>query len=157
MIQRIQSVFLLIVFVCMLCVAFLPLWQKNHSESAQEVQLSALVMKHRKAEQVITEKKLIYLAVLALAAAAVAFISLLSYSNRMRQMQYGMLNALTMTALMTLTIFQILQAAKLFEEQDRGEFQPAFWLIVVALVANVLANRFIRKDEMLVRSADRIR
>jgi divalent metal cation (Fe/Co/Zn/Cd) transporter len=41
--------------------------------------------------------------------------------------------------------------------QEAGTYQIGFWTILVAMVANMLANRFIRKDEALVRSVDRIR
>ncbi|WP_332913669.1 DUF4293 family protein [Algoriphagus boritolerans] len=38
-----------------------------------------------------------------------------------------------------------------------GSYQLGFWAILAAMVCNMLANRFIRKDEALVRSVDRIR
>jgi len=40
---------------------------------------------------------------------------------------------------------------------EAGTYQIGFWAILVAMVSNMLANRFIRKDEALVRSVDRIR
>ncbi|NJN43252.1 MAG: DUF4293 domain-containing protein [Flammeovirgaceae bacterium] len=38
-----------------------------------------------------------------------------------------------------------------------GEYGLAFWLPAVAMVSNLIANRFIRKDEKLVRDSERIR
>ena len=38
-----------------------------------------------------------------------------------------------------------------------GEYQVGFFLTPVAAICNILANRFIRRDEKLVRSVDRIR
>jgi len=41
--------------------------------------------------------------------------------------------------------------------EDGADFGIGFFLPVVALVLNALANRFIQRDERLVRDADRLR
>jgi hypothetical protein len=38
-----------------------------------------------------------------------------------------------------------------------GTFEAGFYLPTLALILNLLANRFIRRDEQLVRSMDRLR
>jgi hypothetical protein len=43
------------------------------------------------------------------------------------------------------------------QAKDGGSYEIGFWSILVAMVMNMLANRFIKKDEALVRSVDRIR
>jgi hypothetical protein len=45
----------------------------------------------------------------------------------------------------------------LLQPELQGNYLMGFYLPVVALLFNLLSNRFIRKDEMLVKSADRIR
>jgi hypothetical protein len=44
------------------------------------------------------------------------------------------------------------QSAAGFENYEIG-----FFLVIIAMICNILANRFIRRDENLVRSADRMR
>ena len=44
-----------------------------------------------------------------------------------------------------------------YREGPDGVFLLGFFMIPVAMIANTMANRFIRKDEKLVRSVDRIR
>jgi hypothetical protein len=39
----------------------------------------------------------------------------------------------------------------------RGMFKPGYFLPLGAMIFNSLANRYIKKDEDLVRSVDRIR
>ena len=41
--------------------------------------------------------------------------------------------------------------------ESRGLFKPGYFLPLGAMILNSLANRFIKKDEDLVRSVDRIR
>jgi hypothetical protein len=44
-----------------------------------------------------------------------------------------------------------------FDVKVEGKFLPGFYTLFVALFANIVSNRLIRKDENLVRSMDRIR
>ena len=48
-------------------------------------------------------------------------------------------------------------ANALINPEVNGAFVTGFWAIFGGMICNLLANRFIRKDEMLVRSVDRIR
>ena len=43
------------------------------------------------------------------------------------------------------------------EINDKISFLISFYLIFLAIFFNFLSNRFIRKDELLVRESDRIR
>ena len=63
-----------------------------------------------------------------------------------------------MTIIMGLIMYFIFGKAKdLFEPAVAGTFGFGFYALVTAMLANVLANRFIRRDEKLVRSQDRMR
>ena len=45
-----------------------------------------------------------------------------------------------------------------FAPDSMGQYMlPGFFLPAIAMVFNILANRFIRRDENLVRSVDRLR
>ena len=157
MIQRVQSIFLAFIIVCMVTVIFMPLWQKVDTNNSLKVELTALGTKYVEGTQVTSTTPAYYLAILAGLSAVVALLSLLNYKNRLRQLQFGMLNALLMATLMGLTVYQISKAEQLLLPGPKGDFTFAFWFIVVALIANVIANRFIHKDEKLLRSADSIR
>jgi len=63
-----------------------------------------------------------------------------------------------LTAIMGIVLYQTLYAGKAYgNSADQGTFLPGFYAIIAALVCNALANRFIRRDEKLVRGSDRIR
>jgi hypothetical protein len=49
------------------------------------------------------------------------------------------------------------RAEQLFDTGMKGDFEIGFFVPLLALIFNSLANRFIRRDEKLVRSVDRIR
>ena len=62
-----------------------------------------------------------------------------------------------MSALIGANVYAIHEVKKigftLFEEN----FDISFFLPIAGIILNMLANRFIRKDEELVRSVDRLR
>jgi hypothetical protein len=44
-----------------------------------------------------------------------------------------------------------------FEPEAQGQYGFGFYAMVVSLLANMIANRLVRKDEMLVQSSNRMR
>jgi hypothetical protein len=68
-----------------------------------------------------------------------------------------MLNLLFIVATFGLEFYFSNRGEALLNPKLEGAFQPAFYLPTLALMLNLLANRFIRRDEQLVRSADRLR
>lgn len=163
MIQRVQSVFLFLVAACMIAMLFFPIWNKVDNEKKEKVELTALKFSHTKLDieteqiQVISEGQTFYIAVLAILAAGVAVYSISRYNNRLLQMKLGALNSLFMGGVMGLTVYHVYQAERLIAPMQQGNYLFAFYLGISALLFNLLSNRFIRRDEKLVRSADRIR
>jgi hypothetical protein len=49
------------------------------------------------------------------------------------------------------------EAMPTFEPEIQGKYGYGFYALVVSLLANMIANRLIRKDEMLVQSSNRMR
>jgi len=49
------------------------------------------------------------------------------------------------------------QATPVFELDNLGAYGFGFYAMVVAVLAHMIANRLIRKDEMLVQSSNRMR
>jgi hypothetical protein len=93
-------------------------------------------------------------AVFAIASMTVAFIEMGKFKNRMLQMKLGALNSLFLVATIGCAVYFASDLMKTFQGGDYG---LGLWLPGVAVLANLLANRFIRKDEKLVRDSERLR
>lgn len=68
-----------------------------------------------------------------------------------------MVNSLLMAGILGVCVYFINKGEGLFDIQNRGEFKMGFYVVGAAILLNILANRFIKRDESLVRAADRIR
>lgn len=162
MIQRIQSVFLLLVAMVMIVTLFLPMWNKFDPQAMEVVDLNAFQLVYASVDEsgertVMATQDTYWVAVLAILAAAIALFSILQYKKRLRQIQLGAVNSLVMGACLGLTYYYSTLGDQMLNPQEIGNFQAGFYIIAAALLFNSLANRFIRKDEKLVKSADRIR
>ena len=136
MIQRIQSVYLALAFIIagVLSLVF-PLW-KDANGIDYHVGQSTLY------------------ALLFGASAALSVISIFSYKKRQTQFVYNRLNMILNFILLGLFVYQSLNLSgeTLVSEKGIGMFLPIGSIILLAL-----ANKAIKKDEDLVKSADRIR
>jgi divalent metal cation (Fe/Co/Zn/Cd) transporter len=159
MIQRIQTVFLFLVAVAMILVVTFPIWQQVNPDQSQILTLSAWSLDKidTQTQEVIQSDGNIYLGILAIIAAILALFSLTQYKNRTMQMFINMINSIVMVVTLALIIWTSHQANVSFNPEVNGAFMVGFWAIFGGMIMNLLANRFIRKDEMLVRSVDRIR
>ncbi|RAK64560.1 DUF4293 domain-containing protein [Hymenobacter edaphi] len=156
MIQRIQSVFLLLLAICMVCVLFLPIWAKTDPQTNQTVTLTATHLTSTNPAQA----PLATYAIAALAAisALVALAEIFQYQKRMTQLMLGSLNLLLISATIGACWYYVTQVGEqMVNVKMPGTFEAGFYLPTLALLLNLLANRFIRRDEKLVRSMDRLR
>lgn len=134
MIQRIQSVYLLLSALAMSAGMFLfPLMIVDG-----EVMM-------------LTEKS--YMVILAGVCAGISLASIFSYKNRRAQVAINRLNTILSFVIFGLLITFYISAEEGVEV--KGSVGMVMPLINVILL--VLANRGIQKDELLVRSADRLR
>ncbi|MEN7546382.1 DUF4293 domain-containing protein [Rapidithrix thailandica] len=158
MLQRVQSIFLALVAIAMFSVVFTSIWEKTSSEGTETVVLTALQMVHSKGEEAVNTVNTFYIAALAFLSAAVAIGSIFSYKSRLTQLKLNLLNVLLMAATIGCMVYFLFEGTKYFEvKTNQGAFDIGFYLPAVGLFFNLLANRFIRKDEKLVRSSDRLR
>lgn len=163
MIQRIQSVLLFIVGCLMISFIFLKLWEKTSLDFTERATLTALSLTHGMVDAegniavVKNEQNTVYLAIIAGAAALVAFYSIFRYDNRLLQMKLGALNSLLIAAAVGISFVLTKTGEEYFDDNMVGRLQVGIYLAMLALFLNIIANRFIRKDEQLVRSVDRIR
>lgn len=155
MIQRIQSIFLLLVGIAMVICTLTVAWAK--SVGTQMVTLDAFSLVQSQGDKIINSTSITFIGILAALSSVVAFFSIFQYKNRLRQVFLGAINSLLMVTVMGTLLYYSFQGAALFEPAQRGNYSIGFYAVVAALICNVLANRFIRRDEKLVRSADRMR
>lgn len=150
MIQRIQTIFLFLVVVLLVGFNFLPYWQSN----TEDIALLSYGYQITEGENTILEFGL-YAAVAALSgiAALIALIEIFMYKNRVTQMMMSVINSFILMMTIGLMAYFIYELQK----SHSGKFEPGAFLLAMAMFMNILARRFIQKDENLVRSVDRIR
>ena len=159
MLQRLQSVFLLGVAACMAMMVFFPIWFEASADGSNSTEVNALYIEETTgdiANQASSFPSMV-IGVLAILAAVVALFEIFKYSNRLTQMKLGAMNALLMAGSLGLSAYVTFQLDKVVNPAAQGEYKLGFFLPCIALILNILANRFIRRDEKLVRSVDRLR
>lgn len=159
MLQRIQTIFLLFVALFMALSFFFPLWIMKGQEGELLYELFSLKLNSLNVEDGSVQEVYFpfsFVASLAAASVTVAIIEISKFKNRLLQMKLGALNALLMAGTMGLGVYF---ATQLIATQTAtgGTYGVGLFLPAAALICNMIANRFIRKDERLVRSVDRIR
>lgn len=165
MIQRIQTIFLLIVAVSMISVTFSTIWEKVSIEEQEKASLTALSLIHYTIDTqskapsytVIAEKPTYFIAIAAILSAVVALYSITQYKNRMTQLKLGFANIILIAATLGTSIYYMYEAERLLALSIQGTYKIGIFLPAIAILANSMANRFIKRDEDLVRSVDRIR
>ena len=160
MIQRVQTIFLFLVVLAMGITIGAPIWEQIDSTSASSIswKLSAFTLTNLDStgEEIQSVSKW-YLAALASFVGLMALISIFQYRNRARQMMLNMINSLLMVGLIAAVFLTTNGVNGEIGSAVAGSYKVGFWAVLAAMVCNMLANRFIRKDEALVRSVDRIR
>ncbi|WP_339701745.1 DUF4293 domain-containing protein [Algoriphagus aquimarinus] len=158
MIQRLQSIFLFLVAVAMGLTLGLDLWVQEVADSGEIWKLNALFMNQLDASgEVLQSSSNWYVAALASFVGLMAIISIFQYRNLGRQMMLNMVNSLLMVALVAIVFLTTSGVNSEISAVDNGTYEIGFWAILAAMVSNMLANRFIRKDVALLKSVDRIR
>lgn len=141
----------------MLSVLALPLWHKVDGLTGQELALTAFGFKSLGKLLALPTGPAWLIGVLAAASAAVAIFEIFQFRSRGRQLLLGSINLLLITATLGAGFYFSSQGEQALNLKLQGEFLAGFYLPTLALLLNLLANRFIRRDEQLVRSMDRLR
>ncbi len=157
MIQRIQTIFLALAAICMFSVLFFPVLNLSTGDGEREILLTAYQLQFIEGGEPVNEQPTFYIAVLVFLSATLAIASIFSYKNRLTQMKLNFGNTLFMAATLGINLYFIFEAEDFLLGAREGSFGIGFYLVPSAMIFNSLANRFIRKDEKLVRSADRFR
>ena len=138
MIQRIQTVYLILTFLITgVLLFFIPLWTLNNGKAFYFMQ----------------DK---FYAVILSLSTMLTILSIISYKKRQNQFVMGRLNIILNLILLGLFVYCSLNLSgdttTIVSEKGIGMFLP-----IVAIVLLVLANKAIKKDEDLVKSVDRLR
>ncbi len=158
MLQRIQTLLLALVAIAMLAVTALPMWEKSSATLNEKVTLTSFALEHSKAMTSVSSSNTMVIALLAIISACIAAFSITQYRKRMLQMTLGLINSILIAVVLGYTFYQVFKVGiPMFEPDNQGSYGAGFIAAVVAMLCNMIANRFIRRDEMLVKSADRMR
>lgn len=143
MIQRIQSVWLLVAGLFAFLTYELPFWTSTHKDASVH---SFTADK--------SDSLLIYIAVILLMVLSVGTIFL--FKNRSLQLRLCLLGIVASVGLM---ILEYMDAAsdKISAVYSDGSWKPGIVLPILIVIAFFLAIRGIRKDQKLVKSLDRLR
>jgi hypothetical protein len=154
MIQRIQSVYLFLVGVISIILFFIPVGEFTSSTIIFPVLLTDSFT-----QSAITRPSgLLYMAIINLFIILLSFITVFMF--RKRVMQVKMATVILILLLAFIILLMIMSAPRtegmeitgLVKTYKAGAFFPA-----ISVILTMLAIRGIKKDEALVRSADRIR
>ena len=162
MLQRVQSIFMFIAAIAMIAMTFFPLWQKADVESSKLVTMNAFQIRFEQQNQngeleLLGTQNVMLISIGAFLAAGIMLFSIFKYKNRLTQVKLNALFSLICAVTIVGTFYYSLKGNALIVREQQGAFLLGFYMPIVAMFNNFLANRFIRKDEALVRSADRIR
>ena len=137
MIQRIQTIYLLLAFVATgVLPFFIPLWTLSNTKDFYFIQNQMYVIPFG-------------------LSTTLSLLSIISYTRRQNQFVIGRLNIILNLILLGLFVYRSLNVSGetlTVSEKGIGMFLP-----IVAIVLLVLANKAIKKDEDLVKSVDRLR
>lgn len=151
MIQRIQTVYLFLAGVAALLMYFSPLASFKTSELVYH--LNTCHFTHPETGNQVMS--VIAMAVLPVLSTFLSFFTIFLYKNRRFQMNLCKINLLILVALMAVEVIYYFRIGEILDTQGKPMFMAVMPLLSFIFV--VLANRSIKKDDNLIKSADRIR
>ena len=160
MIQRPQSIFLSLIIILMLALPFCIFWTKVDPQTGFLYMLKPCTLRKFSASgEVLQMDTFPYtiIAILAGLSALIAFYTTFQYKNRIWQLQLSMLNQWIILALIGLLIYFSRGLDNSIIPNVEGKYHFTFLLPVLAVFFNWAASWWIRKDEALVRDANRLR
>jgi len=153
MIQRIQSLFLLFVIVCLGCMVLTPIAAFSDAVTWMTAGIVGLDTGQSASGVLPFPIQGLIIGLMALT----AFI-LFSYKNRKRQLALGKLNFLLVLGLIVVIYLSIDRiAADLGSGIENVAYGWGTYLPIIALAFQLLANRGVKRDEDLIKSVERLR
>lgn len=154
MIQRIQTIFLFLAIIALAAFNYFPYWQSNGGAAEGDLLLMSYGLATIGSAGPVVEFGL-YTVVAGLSGLAIIIllIEILKFKNRILQMKLAIANSFLMTVNLVLMTYFVIDLQK----DNVGGFGLGIFIFALAMLLNILARRFIQKDENLVRSVDRLR
>src|SRR5690606_29490926 len=140
-----------LIVVAMVSLLFLPLWSKVDITTGEEVVLTAwslffqTVNEQGEAVQAgaQTGTSTIAIGILAIVAAGVALYEIFQYKSRLNQMKFGLINSMVLIALFGTSFYYTNYVGNGMASGNEGNYEAGFYMPILALLLNALANRFI--------------
>jgi len=155
MIQRKQSVYLLLVAVLMSWLLVQPYAQIELADGRMLL-FKSMVIKSTTTESVVNFKYTFLLVILVIVTGALNFVNIFLFSRRIFQIRLCVVSAVLLI-LILLTMLYHYFMIKNTMENTLHVFRLAAIFPAIGLILNIMAYRAIHQDEMLVKSYDRIR
>lgn len=150
MIQRVQTIYLILVVICMglanaFAISYYDIGETVHTYSAQGFSIGG------------ESKTYFPLMLIFIPSALLALISIGLYKNRKLQLNLNKLNYLLILVSIAFMFVDFNTIEGLTETKKASAYGVSFFLPLAALVFNFLANRGIKNDDKLISSLDRLR
>lgn len=145
-IQRWQSVWLLVASICVLLFCFLPIAIVSFDAPLSEEAANSATM--------LTVANNLVLLIVGIVIAILLFINIFSFKNTKLQKRMTILSILLIAVLACCTVFMVYNGTA---EGAHIEWLGSILLLLGAVAFAILAYRGIRHDEKLLRAADRLR
>jgi len=156
MIQRLQSVYLLLVTVFMSLMWLFPLASLSLRDGQSVVFFSYGVKKYITPENAEMITRTLPVVILICLTGLISFINIFQFRRRVLQMRLCLVNVFLLAVLLLLVIIYYHVVKSTLPVEDHSLKLPGVFP-VVGIVLTLLANRGIHEDEILVQSVDRLR
>lgn len=157
MLQRVQTIHLLLMFIiCILSTTInVPFYEIEKNEFSEKVMVFLNSSEMTSSQQTTFQSNNYLISVLA-GIAFFSLISIISYKNRKLQLLLTSLNYL-LIVLTILLMYGYSIHMHYFDTPSSTNFHLGIFVPLILIIFNFLAFRGIKKDEMLIRSMDRLR
>ncbi len=155
MIQRIQSLFLFLVFAGSLAAFFFPI--ASFWGDLYVVKLGALGIEEQFPYEAVWPNTILLTAILGLIG-FLAFVTIFLYKQRLVQKRLIRFDLLLTIIYLALIFFYYVPELETLTDTSADYInEPGIYISIVSIVFLILALRFVGKDEKLIRAADRLR
>ncbi|WP_316793552.1 DUF4293 domain-containing protein [Pedobacter frigoris] len=154
MIQRIQSIWLLLAALTLICLFFTPIMSKNVDTTEYLLYIDGQHQSAKMADGAQLNGTPIGAMIANGIAILVCLVSIFQFKNRPMQKRLIMIN---MILIIVTAALSALNTSLLPGGMNGASIHIGSSLFVLALIFSMLSIRGIRKDEQLLRSADRLR
>ncbi|MBA3647685.1 MAG: DUF4293 domain-containing protein [Chitinophagales bacterium] len=144
MLQRLQTVYLLLSLGCIVLLLFFPVWQTTRGYSAEGL-------------NTVGAGTHIFLMPVAAILVFSHLVAIFLFKNRKRQLQFCTGNILLFIIYLIWALIIIQTESHIFQNFNIAEFKTGAYLPLIGMILNILARIGILKDEALIRSMNRLR